>query len=382
MQKNWVEYWLKLRALIQSQSKGLLDQKWGWIKSLSLRQVVLLLAVSGVVLYTAVSFLKGKPQQVASVHKPRVEIQELKAVETTNKLTLSGYTECVRRVMVRAEIPGKIKQVLKEKGSPVQSGEELVLIEESNYPALLEEARSRFIQKDLEYKSAVKLQAKAFKAENALAEAKADLATAKSALALCEKNMAATHINAPFEGVFEEKFVDVGAFVNVGDPIVEIMDLDPLRVICHVPEKNIECLTMGMHAAVQLSNVCTSPLVGHISYISKHAEAKTRTFQVELLIDNADLKISSGLTTEVVINVNSMRGHFISTALISLRDDGVLGIKIVEDGKVSFRPVNLANATPDGVWVTGLPETVSIITVGGEYVVEGQEVETVLKSKA
>lgn len=362
--------------------KNFLIKVWAWIKRLTFKQIIALIALGGGITYAIIYCLQDNSPATVAVIKPRVEVQELKASETINKLNLSGYTECVRRVTLRAEICGKVKKIVKEKGSPVETGDEIVLIEENNHPALLEEAQARFTQKDLEYKSAVKLKEKAFKAENDLAATKANLATAKSALALCEKNMSATRICAPFQGTLEEKFVDVGAFVNVGDTIAEIVDLNPLKVICHVPEKNIDGLSVGMRAIVQLAHVVPSPIVGKVSYLSKHADAKTRTFQVEILIDNPDLKIPSGLTAQAAIDLNTIRGHYISPALISLRDDGVMGIKIVDQGKVSFVPVNLENATPEGIWVTGLPETISLITVGGDYVVEGQEVEPVLKDKA
>jgi multidrug efflux system membrane fusion protein len=64
----------------------------------------------------------------------------------------------------------------------------------------------------------------------------------------------------------------------------------------------------------------------------------------------------------------------ISPATISLTDDGTIGVKGVEEGKVVFYPVQVVEAKPEGLLVTGLPNTISLITTGGDFVIEGQEV--------
>ena len=70
--------------------------------------------------------------------------------------------------------------------------------------------------------------------------------------------------------------------------------------------------------------------------------------------------------------------HRVSPALLTLGPDGDIGLKIVDEfNRVEFYPVELAMSRLDGVWVTGLPETARIITVGQGYVAPGQVVEAV-----
>ena len=72
-----------------------------------------------------------------------------------------------------------------------------------------------------------------------------------------------------------------------------------------------------------------------------------------------------------------MLGYFVSPAIISLRDDGVIGVKTVETGKVAFHPIQIVAAKPEGLWIAGLPSSIKLITSGGEFVVEGQNVSAV-----
>ena len=67
--------------------------------------------------------------------------------------------------------------------------------------------------------------------------------------------------------------------------------------------------------------------------------------------------------------------HLIPSYLISLNDEGDLGIKILTNNRVQFAEIQIVEDTIDGLWVTGLPKDVTIITVGQEYVINGQEVK-------
>ena len=66
----------------------------------------------------------------------------------------------------------------------------------------------------------------------------------------------------------------------------------------------------------------------------------------------------------------------VSPALFALNDDGVVGLRTVDaDGRVAFNPVEIVRDDGDGVWVVGLPDTATLITVGQELVAQGQSVE-------
>ncbi len=73
-----------------------------------------------------------------------------------------------------------------------------------------------------------------------------------------------------------------------------------------------------------------------------------------------------------------IQAHRIPSSVISLDDKGVIGVRTVDaDSRVRFDAVQLVDDTPDGLWVAGLPQTVKLITVGQDYVIEGQKVEAI-----
>ena len=70
--------------------------------------------------------------------------------------------------------------------------------------------------------------------------------------------------------------------------------------------------------------------------------------------------------------------HRISPSLLTLDDAGNIGTKIIdEDGKVQFIVADIAQSSSNGVWVAGLPESVTLITVGQGFVTSGSLVDAI-----
>ena len=106
-----------------------------------------------------------------------------------------------------------------------------------------------------------------------------------------------------------------------------------------------------------------------MTYIASTADAATRSFPVEIEMPNADGKMLDGITADAMVNVGTAPAHLLPQSVLTLDDDGALGVRTVEDGnKVAFHAVTIVQDTRDGVWVTGLPLKVDVITVGQEFV--------------
>src|SRR5690606_24696660 len=114
---------------------------------------------------------------------------------------------------------------------------------------------------------------------------------------------------------------------------------------------------------------------GEVTYIASVADNATRSFPVEIEIPNPDFAIRDGVTAEAIVNVGTAPGQLLPQSVLTLDDEGILGVRAVEDGKVVFYPVTIVSDTREGVWVTGLPAVAKVITVGQENVTAGQAVE-------
>lgn len=305
---------------------------------------------------------------------PKVSVTNLAAKPIVTSIQLNGHTAEARRVILKAKTAGRILSLKAIKGQKVDSGQDVILIDAEDRPARLEEARSKLNQRSLEFKADTKLEAKAFKAQNALAASKADYDSAKSLLASIEQEIKDTHIKAPFKSILEETFVEEGDVVSVGEKVATVIELDPLKIICDISEKDIPRVKEGAKAQVFLSSLEEKKMMAEVVFISMAADPKTRTYRVELTTANPEMIIPAGLTARIIFPTDTTYGYMISPAAVSLRDDGTIGIKVVENAKVVFYPINIVETKPEGLLISGLPDKISLITTGGDFVIEGQQV--------
>ena len=109
----------------------------------------------------------------------------------------------------------------------------------------------------------------------------------------------------------------------------------------------------------------------------------TRTFQVEIEANNPSNQVVDGITAKLIIPVQEITAHRIASSLLTLDDEGIMGIKAVNGfNKVVFYRIEIAGEDKKGLWVTGLPEEISIITVGQEYVAPGQLINPINISRS
>jgi multidrug efflux system membrane fusion protein len=242
--------------------------------------------------------------------------------------------------------------------------------------AMLDEARAMLRQRQIEYDASKELQTKGFRSETSMAAAAAELDAAQAAVKQMEIDLERTTIVAPFEGVLGWERVELGDYVSAGDAVATVVDLDPLLVVGFASEREVAALQPGAPGSARL--VDGSMVEGRLSFVAPQADAQTRTYRFELEVPNPDGRIRAGLSAEVAIPVEEMMAHVLSPAVLTLADNGTLGVKIVgADNRVAFVPVQIVGESEQGIWVTGLPTEVTLITVGQEFVVTGQEVAPV-----
>lgn len=305
-----------------------------------------------------------------------VRYYESAAREHASFLRLAGRTEPSRSGRISAEVDGAIVELLVENGQRVEQGALLARIEATQRQAAVSEAQALVKQREIEFDAASRLAQKGFQSEVRRAEAASQLEAARAALTQARFDLSKTRITAPFDGIVMGKAVELGDYVGTGDPIAGIVDLDPLLIVADVSEREVLSLEQGSLARARL--IDGTEVEGVISYIAPEADAVTRTFEIEIEVSDVDNRIKAGVTTEVFLPMRRMRAHLISPALLTLGDEGSVGVKLVNGSdEVRFVPVDILEDSAKGLWVAGLPERARLISVGQEFVVEGERVQAV-----
>jgi multidrug efflux system membrane fusion protein len=321
------------------------------------------------------------PNEAAATDRPLTEVQvrSLEAETVMRYLTLYGRTAPSRQVELKAETTGRVVSIGAERGERVEKGAVLLTFDARDRQARLTQARALVKQRELEYEGRKKLKAEGYAAETQLAEAVANLELARAELRRAELDLSYMTLRAPFDGAVLDRHVEIGDYLTPGDPVADYVDNRTLVVTADIAEKDIGLVRESQAAEAAL---VTGQIVrGKLRYVSPVAEPSTRTFTVELALDNADGALASGVTAELKIPVGNVLAHKVSPAVLTLDDDGTLGVKLVNDrGEVEFYAADMAVSTSDGVWLAGLPSSANVITVGQGFVRAGERVVSVPES--
>lgn len=305
-----------------------------------------------------------------------VRVRDLVFEWMIDDVTITGRTRASRKIAMKAEIDGQISEILIEKGTSVKKGDIIAKLEIKSRAASVREAEQLLEQRQIQYTAAKELEQKGFNSRVRLAEARAQLESARAALKRARIELNDTNIKAPFDGVIDGQYIEIGDFVSVGQDLFDLVDLDPLEIVGFVTEKQVMRVDLGSEADVSLAN--GNEVQGIVTYVATSANADTRTFEVEVSLPNENYAIKEGITSQITIPLEQQKAYRISPSVLSLTDEGAVGIKILDDeDRVQFVPVIFLKDTPEFLWISGLPDKIRLITVGQEFVTDGQVVKPV-----
>lgn len=315
-------------------------------------------------------FPSNGDEAVAAREAPKpvaVAVSKSKAETVTQFYQAEGQALPDRDTMMRAETSGDIAEVLVSKGQDVAAGDVIARFDPTGNIADANRAAEELARAEREFSNAEALLKRGVSTADRVAQARATLASAQAQVTAVSQAADALTITAPFGGRIETLNLDEGEFVSVGTEVGRLVDITPLTVAIQVPQQSLTRLSVGQPAKVQF--ITGEKRNGIVTFVGTSAASETRTFLAEIEVINEDGAIPAGISAEVVIPTGDVVAHFLSPSIVSLDTDGTLGVKTVNDKNiVEFFPITVVKAQIDGIWVTGLPEIVDVITVGQGYV--------------
>ena len=285
-----------------------------------------------------------------------------------------------RDVIVRAQTSGQIKAITAKEGDPIDDQALLATLKLEDRRIQLDRAEAQLTWEQGRYESLKELRGKGFTAQTRLDEAYAGMKEAQATKEEILLDMSYTEIRAPFAGAIDMQMVEKGDVIHVGDPLFSIVDNDPLVVTVHIPQNDIHAIPRHAQAMVSLADGVQR--YGSMRYIAPRAHPETRSFRVEYDIPNPD-NLPSGTSVYVRIPKERVLAHFFSPALLSLDSNGNMGVKTVNQaGVVDFHLIDIISSQQAGIYVTGLPNEVRLITQGQGFVRPGDKVKVIEKQQA
>lgn len=255
-----------------------------------------------------------------------------RSVEATGNLIANEWVD------IRSERSGRLVDLRITESAPVTAGQQLAKVDDSELRAqrAKQVIRKEYLEKELERdRELVKIQA--------LPQEQVDLKVneidqIKADIKLLDIQIRKSVISAPFSGLAGLRRISPGAYITPSEVLVEIQQIDPIKLEFDIPEKFISQVKIGQEVAFEVTG---SPqrYVAKVYALSTEVTPETRTFRVRATAANNDLKLKPGMFTRVkLITQVSDNVVMIPTDAVVPTLDGQQ-VYVVLDGKAAARPV-------------------------------------------
>jgi len=320
------------------------------------------------------------PVRVASVVEAMV----------SDQVTLIGTTEAIARSMVAAEVSGSVRDFPVREGDFVKKGEVLARLRSTGLALRLkaaeatrEKVRSNLVFAEKELDRYTRLKGTDSIAESrydkALDEYKAlknELLRTEAEIALLKDDIRKKTVVAPFTGFVAEEHTQVGEWIEVGGPVVSLLNLGHIRITVDVPERYAVQLSENSPVRVLVRSLSDDTFSGKISAVLPEGDLNARTFPVRIELANLDLKIRSGMEATVTFNLGTKRNALLvpKDAIVTQGTNRI--VFVVAGGAAQPMPVQVIGYHDGNVAVEGpLQPEAPVVIRGNERLMPGQPVQ-------
>ncbi len=338
------------------------------------KKIILLFSIILIIVY---KFFSTETVRSTSTEKSvnkkiqSVLVKRLNSENFNETIVLRGNTQSSRIVIIKAQVEGRVSALFHKKGDFVKAGKQILLIDPEDKIAKSKEMEALLEQRKKEYEVAEKLFKKGFRSEVKLSESRTKFESSLAKFERSQVELSNTNVMIPFDSFLEESYVELGTYLKKGDKVAKIVDLDPIYLVASASEKEIINLKVGQKGLAVLNS--GKKVEGYVNYISASADEKTRNFTIQLEIKNPYKNILDGISGEMHIKLKDRRAFFIPSSVVTLDNEGKIGIKTVDKNIVKFEPIKILSDTGKGYWIDASQnENLNLIVMGQEYILENE----------
>ncbi|HLT02101.1 MAG TPA: efflux RND transporter periplasmic adaptor subunit [Geminicoccaceae bacterium] len=294
------------------------------------------------------------------------------------RLTAVGSLRSNESVIIRPEVAGRIAEIRFDEGERVRKGQPLVILDDSIYRAEVDEVQASLVLSQANHERALDLLRRGAGTTKARDEALAKLRADEAALALARARLDKTVITAPFEGMIGLRRVSVGDFVNIGQDIVNLEQIDPLKADFRVAEVYLGAVRPGQKIELSADAFPGETFTGEVYAIDPLIDESGRSIVLRARLPNSDNRLRPGLFVRVTLVLNEREDaiQIPEQALVPQGQDQFV-FRVV-DGKAELTKVTAGIRRDGMVEITeGLGPDDEVVTAGQLKIRDGAPVQPI-----
>jgi membrane fusion protein (multidrug efflux system) len=349
---------------------------------LGLATATLLLSVTGCSSGEA-DATSDKATTDANVRVTNVEVTPVKQTRFTGFIRVTGEVEALNDVTISAEETGRITSFLARKGQWVGSGDPIAKLEDDFLSAQVEEARAAAQLAREEWLRQRQLwEEDSVGTELVYLQRKYQAEIAAARLSQLESRLARTVIRSPVAGIFDDNYLEAGEMASPGQAVARVVSTNRMKVIAGVPERYAPSVQRGDSAVVTFDIFLGREYVGRVNFVGASVDKSSRTFPIEILLDNPEGMIKPAMVANVRVEREQLENTISIPQQVVLRSADGYKVFVVENEEgvdvAKARSVTLGPASSNTVVIEqGLNVGDLLITLGQQLVDEGSRVRVV-----
>lgn len=312
--------------------------------------------------------------------RTNVEISVLKPENFSNYLETIGIVYPQNDIPLIAEESGKVLQIVLEKGQSVEKGQLIAVLENKVLQAQMRQTKAAYSSDSLNYEQQKELKKVNGISDVALKQAEYRRDMSRANYSLLKTRYAKLWIKAPISGILDQLFFDRGAYVPPMSRFGHLVDINKIKVTVDMPERYAGKINKKNRVEISFGAYNDELFDGKISFVGNVVEPKSRTFPIEIFIDNSNKKLKPNMLANVLVQLYEYSGKVVipKDAVI---DEGENLLAFVKQGGVAReRRIEIEDVYRDKALISqGLSFNDSLIVLGNRDLVDSTAIRVLKK---
>lgn len=316
----------------------------------------------------------------------KLPVVKVQRVDNRDVLQIGTYTATVEPENINnisSSTPNRIKEILVDEGYNVAKGQTVAILDDVNttsYEIQVANAQASLATIKQDYDRAVKLLEIGGGTQQSVDQMKLQLISAENNLAAAERSLKNIKENtvlvSPISGVVTARNYDPGDMTGAL-PIITVAQVNPVKIVINVPESELSKVTKGMAAHITFDTYGDEIFEGYITMVSPTVDTNSRTFGVEIGLQNKDNRILPGMFGRVKLELGSAN-HVVVPDRAVVKQPGSANqyVYVYHNGKVSYNRVELGQRLGDSYeLLSGVEPGDTVVVTGQTKLADGAPVE-------
>jgi multidrug efflux pump subunit AcrA (membrane-fusion protein) len=204
---------------------------------------------------------------------------------------------------------------------------------------------------------------------------RASIQGSEASMKLADRQLRDTEIRAPFDGIVEKRFVNLGELVKTQMPVMAVVRVDPLKVIAEIPEHMAPWISPGQPVQLHVDAYPDKTFTGKVSRISPAVNTATRAFPFEALVPNSETVLKPGTFARVHIESGKL-DDVMTLSFTSLQYRyGVNRVFVVDGDKLAVHELKVGDRLRDRIEIlSGVKSGDRVAVTDVDKLADGQKV--------